>query len=245
MSERSGPGGRTGADDRRPSATGPAGSGSAAPKAPVRLMETLAIVVMVLLSIVVVATIVGRSGLDLVDLSAVDDAIAIRSEVTADDAVDGLLGSLTTATDRAVAQSGVTPVHPTAPVEVDFRITAPTSMQRLLWVIAQISGPLLALAITWMVYGLIRSVRSGDPFTAANERRLWTIAGLVGVGATVVAVFGGIVRMIILQRSAAADLVPVTVDIGFLPLIAAGMIAVLASVWRSGVALRADVDGLV
>lgn len=214
-------------------------------RSPVRAMEILATIVIVVLAISVVATIIGRSGLGLVDDLPGDPDMTIRADIETPVDFGAVLATTRSDNGPVDAATGGAPVELGEPVSVPFTFTRPTDAARVLWVLWQIGGPIVGIAVTWLIRSIIRSVRSGDPFTRANERRLWQIAGLVGVGATVVSMLEGVARTFIFQRSAAADLVPIGIDISFLPLIAAGVIAVLATVWRSGVGLRDDVEGLV
>ncbi len=145
------------------------------------------------------------------------------------------------------AATGMAPVELGGPVEIELSFWDPTASQRTIWAIGQILAPLLVAAGIWLVFQIVRSTRRGDPFTAANEKRLWTLALLVGVGVggtayQLIAEFG---RMLLIQRSAAADLFTITATISFLPLVFGLLIALLAAVWRLGIELREDAEGTI
>ena len=99
--------------------------------------------------------------------------------------------------------------------------------------------------IAWPIRQMARSTKSGDPFTAENERRLWTISGLVSVGGVIVSLIGGSAETIIMGRSAAADLFDVEFEISFLPIAAGLVVSALASIWHQGVAMREELEATI
>ena len=68
---------------------------------------------------------------------------------------------------------------------------------------------------------------------------------LVGAGGVAYSTVAGLARVLLVQRSAAADLFLVVFEIPFLPIIAGLFIAALASIWRIGVTLRDDVEATI
>ncbi|MBK6437620.1 MAG: DUF2975 domain-containing protein [Candidatus Microthrix sp.] len=145
----------------------------------------------------------------------------------------------------------INPAYSQAPVEIGKPVTArftfiePRPDQRVIWVIWQVSGPLLVLAGLWLVYSVVRSARLGDPFVARNERRLWTLAGLIAVGGTGYSMLTGVAEMLMLRRSAAAGLTEMVFTVSFLPLVAGLGVAVLAWVWHVGISLQDEVAGTI
>lgn len=145
----------------------------------------------------------------------------------------------------------INPAYSQAPVEIGKPVTArftfiePRPDQRVIWVIWQVSGPLLVLAGLWLVYSIVRSARLGDPFVARNERRLWTLAGLIAVGGTGYSMLTGVAEMLLLRRSAAAGLTEMVFTVSFLPLVAGLGVAVLAWVWHVGISLQDEVAGTI
>jgi hypothetical protein len=107
------------------------------------------------------------------------------------------------------------------------------------------SGPAVALTAAWLVYRMTRSSQLGDPFSSTNERRLWLLALTVAIGGSASLWSGEFVRVWLVNRSAAADLVSSAVTFRFTPIIAGLGVATLASVWHTGVRLREDVEGMI
>lgn len=101
-------------------------------------------------------------------------------------------------------------------------------------------GLLLALVLS-----IVRSARHGDPFVRANVRRLWWLAGLFAIGGTSYSVLSGFAEVLMIRRSAVADLAVTRFTVEFLPILVGIAIAGLASVWQVGVGLREDVEGMV
>ena len=110
-------------------------------------------------------------------------------------------------------------------------------------------GPFLLLAgALWLLRGLARSVREGDPFGHTNVQRLRTLGFLLVVCAPVVEVINYALRL-----SLANTLPPDAFgDVGFpgftfpFALLLAGLGAfILAEVFAHGLRLREDVEGTV
>ena len=121
----------------------------------------------------------------------------------------------------------------------------PTFAMQWAWIYWQAAGPLLAAGSLFVVLKLVRSVRTGTPFTNHNARRLRILAILVGVGGTFVAITDELVRRWLLDNSAAANIVMRDWHVSFVPLLAGVLIGVVAEVWRAGVAIADDLDGVV
>ncbi|WP_159944083.1 MULTISPECIES: DUF2975 domain-containing protein [unclassified Nocardiopsis] len=130
------------------------------------------------------------------------------------------------------------------PVTAALRIAEPTAGERL-WTFA----PSLVLAVQVAVVGLllfrvVRSLRTGDPFAPANARRVWACAVVVLVGGLLAAALRTFGHRSAVAAAGAPDLEAV-VD---LPVVAAVLglgLAAAAEFLRRGAALREDVRGLV
>ncbi len=207
----------------------------------VRLFEILLAIGMVFMVIGVVTPILDRPGLGLIG----DTRPTADAELDFD--VDFGDRLTTVATDDSVvdAATGQAPVTIGAPVSARFVFEEPTGSQRVIWLVLQCVPPLLALAGTWLAFSIVRTARRGDPFIAANERRLWRLAFLIAVGGTAWSLAGAFLGMLLIQRSAAADMTPITASVSFLPLIVGLGVGVLASVWHVGIGLRDDVEGMI
>ncbi|MEJ7801308.1 MAG: DUF2975 domain-containing protein, partial [Ilumatobacter sp.] len=130
-----------------------------------------------------------------------------------------------------------------APVTAQFALFESSTAMRVVWVVAQLLGPILVFAGLWLVLGIVRSTRDGHPFTTANERRLWRLASLVAIGGTIATLAGEFARTLVLQRSAAADMTAIEATFSFLPIVVGIAIAVLAGIWRLGIGLSDDIPG--
>ncbi|MEN3123702.1 DUF2975 domain-containing protein [Janibacter sp. LM] len=143
------------------------------------------------------------------------------------------------------AVTGGPPVEITGPFVGSVGFLSPTLAMRWAWVCWQAAGPLLAAGSLLVVLKLVRSVRTGTPFTSANARRLRVLALLVGGGGTILAVTDELVRRWLLDGSAAAGIVGHDWHISFAPVLLGVLIGVVAEVWRAGVAMAEDLDGVV
>lgn len=131
------------------------------------------------------------------------------------------------------------------PASVHFEIDDPSTVSRVVWVGATVIGPLVAAVGLWLVLGIVRSTRTGQPFTQSNERRLWTLASVVAIGGTVASMAGDFARTFVLQRSELADFFAIEATLSFLPILAGITIGVLAGVWRIGVSMSHDLTGTI
>lgn len=131
------------------------------------------------------------------------------------------------------------------PVTARFALYEPSTAKRILWLVANLLGPITVFAGLWLVLGIVRSAQSGNPFTVANEQRLWRLATLVAVGGTIVEIVGDLARNFVLQRSAAADLFQIEATFSFLPIVLGLAIGVLAGVWRLGVGMSDDIAATI
>lgn len=131
------------------------------------------------------------------------------------------------------------------PVSADFEIDDPSTASRIVWVAAAVVDPVVGVAGLWLLLGIVRSARTGTPFTEANERRLWSLASVVAIGGTVSSMADDFARIFVLERSDLADLFAVEATISFLPIAAGAAIAVLAGIWRLGVTMSDDLAGTI
>lgn len=209
-----------------------------------RSVEVITWIAMGFMAVAIVAIIIGTNGLRLTDEpDGVDAVMSVDAEVRTPLDLNEVLPITVDDTGRVsvFGQAPVRAASPTATVE----FLDPTASQRVIWLIWQLCSPLLGLLIAWPVLQMARSTRLGDPFTPTNERRLWTIALLVGVGGLASSMADGMARTLLVQRSAAADLFAVVFEISLVPIIAGLFIAALASIWRIGVTLRDDVEATI
>lgn len=143
------------------------------------------------------------------------------------------------------AVTGGPPVEITGPFKGQLGFLNPTFAMQWAWIYWQVAGPLLTAVALFVVLRIVRSVRIGTPFTDVNARRLRILALLVGVGGTLVAVTNELVRRWLLDNSAASGIVGHEWHITFIPLLLGVIIGVVAEVWRAGVVMAEDLDGVV
>ena len=141
-------------------------------------------------------------------------------------------------------------VRPVADVEAPLTGTVvlqdPSAGQQLL---ALLPGLLEVLAVAvgaWLLLGVVRALREGDPFTPGSARRLTWLAVLVGSAGVGVQLVEDLTRNALLSHvDALGDHLGTSFTLPFWPLIAALLLAFLAEVFSRGSALRAEVEGLV
>lgn len=212
-----------------------------------RAIEIIATITMLFAVVGIVGPLVGGNGLRITSRPDGSNAMmAVVGSPSSEFPID-LGDPLPTTVDDFgdVSVFGQAVVEVGDPFTVTVSMLDPTPSQRVLWLIWQVSGPLLVLLVAWPIRQMARSTRSGDPFTAENERRLWRIAGLVLVGGFLVGVIAGFAKTIIVQRSAAADLFDISVTLQFSPVVIGLVVAALASIWHQGVAMRDELDATI
>ncbi len=214
-----------------------------------RGLEFVAIAVMALLALYIVLVATGPNVLDLrPSLSNVgggDEVMAVPGQIDFPVDFGDRLSWIDTEDGTRDAATGQAPVELGGPVTAQLTFWSPTTSQRAAWAVRELLGPILTITGVWLVFGIVRSARRGDPFTGDNERRLWSLAALVAVGGTLYSTVVGFTTMLLIQRSAAADMFVTAATVSLLPLVMGALLAMLALVWRIGVGLRDDVEGTI
>lgn len=131
------------------------------------------------------------------------------------------------------------------PTGTQVVVYVPDLAQRLGFAGVPVLGGLLAVAVLTLLLTITRTLREGDPFVAANARRLYVIAGLVGIGGQSVAGLHAWTRWQVLTHPDVSPYVVLEQDFTLIPLVAGLGIAVAAEVFRQGTRLRDEVEGLV
>jgi hypothetical protein len=136
------------------------------------------------------------------------------------------------------------------PLPVRITMTDPPLLQVLLVVGNQAAGFLLVVAVLWLIQRIAASMRRGDPFQEANARRLRWTGILLLFGYPLVVVLEGFFQNWFFSNEHSPPLPPGGLSIGF-PIISmvailGGLcVLVLAEVFRYGIRLRDDVEGMV
>jgi hypothetical protein len=105
----------------------------------------------------------------------------------------------------------------------------------------------LTIAVAWMLYQLLRSTQAKEPFTRRNVWRINMIALVIGLGWILVQFAQGVADNAIQTTGRLPDRGDLTFVFTFtpLPLVVMLVIALIGEVFRRGVQLRDDVEGLV
>ena len=106
----------------------------------------------------------------------------------------------------------------------------------------------LIISVAWLLFQLLRSTQGGEPFTKRNVRRVNTIALIVGLPGMLVLFAQGFADSAIHTSGRLPDSSVTTLfEMSFtpIPLVSMLVIALIGEVFRRGVELRHDVEGLV
>jgi hypothetical protein len=150
-----------------------------------------------------------------------------------------------TASGTADAATGLPPVELAPWHSLELIFWAPTWPDRIGFAGPKLAEQAMVLVVLWLLWLVVRTVPAGEIFTPANARRMLTIGAVVALGGSAVQLLTYLAHRAIISRSAADGILEVAFSLSFLPLLAGAVILLLAEVFRQGVRLRADVDGLV
>jgi hypothetical protein len=131
------------------------------------------------------------------------------------------------------------------PTEVMVQFWSPTDPQRWAWLLVRAVPAALAAVGLWLLADLTRSARRGSPFTHRNVHRLMVLTGLVAAGGLIGDWGAALVRLWVIDSSDLGSLVSHDAQLGFTFLGVVLLLGVVTEVWRRGVAIREDLDGLV
>ena len=127
----------------------------------------------------------------------------------------------------------------------DLVFAHPAVGQRLLLALPEIVDGLLLTVILGLLFRMARSLRHGEEFTARNIGRLRAVAVTVFLMGLVTPLVEAVTTSLLLRGTGAEDQVPFSYTFSFQYLLFALLIAAVAEVFRRGVRLRADTEGLV
>jgi hypothetical protein len=128
------------------------------------------------------------------------------------------------------------------------RIDHPGSGDVVLWTALQLSQAAIFISVLWLLRGLARSVRQGDPFDAANVQRLRGIGGLLAFGGPLVELIDSSIRQQLWESLPPGRFGEIATEGFRLPgtLLLAGLGAfMLAEVFAQGLRMREDLEGTV
>ena len=122
----------------------------------------------------------------------------------------------------------------------------PTFAERLLALLPAASWVALAAVVCWLLLGVARGLRDGDPFTRTNARRLVALALVLVAGGLLLQVVDGIATDLLLEAALPEGTSRTRVfELSLWPVPVGMLLAFLAEVFARGVRLREDVEGLV
>lgn len=212
--------------------------------APAMLEYLLLAAIAVVAILAIVQPIVGPGGLGIGSGRVFGQAPSVEATIDASRVRVETVPELPSLAERGEVAAGEA-VEFTVPTGSTVSVLAPDWRQRLGLIGAEVLGGLVAIAVLLLLLALVRSLRNGDPFVAANARRLYAMATVVALGGQAAVLLAAWGRAIVLSSPLVAPYVVEEFEITFLPLLAGVGIAVAAEVFRQGTALRHEVEGLV
>jgi hypothetical protein len=128
------------------------------------------------------------------------------------------------------------------------RIEHPGAGEVALWTALQLTQAVLFIAVIWLLRGLARSVRRGDPFGADNVRRLRSMGSVLVFGGLLVEIVNSSLRAQLWESLPANRFGDVGTEGFAVPgnMLLAGLGAfILAEVFAHGLRMREDLEGTV
>ena len=210
------------------------------------LLVGVLMVAAVLAAISLIGVVLGTYGLDLLGGETLAQPVMhleveIREPVDLGDILewsDGTNGTVDAAT-------GLPPVELGGRYTGNLSFWGPSSTQKLLYVLYRSLPAVLGLVGIGLILKMLGSLSQGSPFTSANERRMWMIAALIGIGGSLYSAFAVWFNGWMIENSAAASHADSLARFEFLPIVAGGLVAILTYIWRNGIALEYEVEGMV
>jgi hypothetical protein len=133
-------------------------------------------------------------------------------------------------------------------VPIQLTLRQPTPAQLLLSVAVGLLPLLLVAAVLWLLRGLARSIRHGDPFGAANVRRLRRLGLLFLLGYPVMVTITRLLQDWLVTTLPVLPMggIGTTLDVINIYALLAGLgMFLLAEVFAHGLRLREDVEGTI
>lgn len=125
---------------------------------------------------------------------------------------------------------------------------APSTTQHIGWSLVHALPSFLLALVWWSIAGIASRSVASSPFTERNGRSLARLGGALVLAALVQSLAGYGIRRWMLETSTIGDVTTFPFSVRYLPwttlAFGCGVIA-LSVVWRRGVALEKDVEGLV
>ena len=208
-----------------------------------RVLELFLAVGIVLVAVFgVAAPLLGTAGSGLRPFGEGRAVMHVTAELTDPVRVPGAPGL----PDREIVPGDRDQVEMSGARTVDVTFWAPTAGQRLQYLVGPLLVAVTALVVMALLLFVARSQRRGEPFTLTNARRVSAIGVVVAVGGTLAPVVTQMAHSSLLEATAAGPLVRTNeFTLSFLWVAVGLVVASVGEVFRRGVALREDLDGLV
>jgi hypothetical protein len=136
------------------------------------------------------------------------------------------------------------PVGLSTPSAVTVVFSEPDRLQHLVYEVPEILLVLIAFSVMLLLLRVVLAALAGEVFVPANARRLLAIALLMVGGGVLVPAAQFAATAWLLRSEQLADVGP-PIDFSVLPVWAGLIMLFFAEVFRRGVRLRQDVEGLV
>lgn len=184
--------------------------------------------------------------ISLLVVAAVGTGITVLSQFgIGPDRTLSVQAELRTAPPGLDAADSPAPVVLTEPVTATVEVRDLAPLQRVGLVGSTLVTGFTIIAVLVLLRRTAATVRDGGVFVADNARRLERLATVVLVGGMGAQLLEALGRRAVLEAPAVVDRVVMSAEIVFLPVVLATGIRIVAEVFRQGVALRDEVEGLV
>lgn len=125
----------------------------------------------------------------------------------------------------------------------DLTFAHSTWLERIAIAAPDVLLGLTLAGVAWLLLGVVRRTQEGDPFTKQNADALTQSALAAIVGGSLWMVVDLVARRELIDQSP-WDMPP-SFTLNFAPIAVAGILLVIAGVFRTGVSLRDETEGLV
>jgi hypothetical protein len=217
---------------------------------PARLLEACLVAVLVAVPVLVIGPAVfGHTGLGLIEPAhggqRYGKSVVIEVELNRPVQLPDGPRMRDTAAGTVDDATGGRYVELQGPWKAQAQFYSATPAQRLLFLGPPIVVGLTAMVVAFLLLRLLGTVRRGEPFVAANVRRLRAVAATIAIGTTVAQLLDMALRMDLLSEPAIERFVDMDASLSLNPLLAAVLVAAVAEILAVGTRLRAEVEGLV
>lgn len=140
---------------------------------------------------------------------------------------------------------GVDPRSGFEPDTAIYTFNDPTVLERLTYAADEFIAAIVVIAVTRLLFLVVRSLREGDPFNRQNAERLRWAGLTAGIGGMVAVTAG------VWSQSQMADKVPANLPVAtnwsasFTPVVIGLVLLMIAEVFRRGAVMGEELEGVV